>query len=855
MARDLLAADARANGPGDLFRQPADLPDPVLSRNGQTVLEKRYLRRDGKRVLETPGGAFWRVATEIARGSARYVGAAQVESLARQYYLMMAKLEFLPNSPTLMNAGKGNGLQYSACYVLPVGDSMAEIFETNKRAALIHQSGGGTGFAFSRLRPAGDVVGSTGGVASGPVSFLEVYNASTESVKQGGTRRGANMGILRVDHPDILKFIDAKRELNERNRAAFESVAAYLSPEQQRTLKRALLEGQIANFNISVAVTDRFMEALYRDAEYELINPRTGEVTGKLAARAVFQKMVENAWETGDPGVVFIDRINAGPANPVPSMGPIEATNPCGEQPLYPNEACNLGSINLVKFVRPEAGVGSGHAGVAAHGNGAVNGAARGHTPGQARSGIPTAWRDRIDWERLGETVRLAIRFLDDVIEVNPYPDELIDRAVKANRRVGLGVMGWADVLTRLEVAYDSPEALELAETLMKFIQDTAEDESVRLAEERGPFPNWPKSIYRDGPPRRNATVTTIAPTGTISIIAGCSSGIEPIFALAFDRRGSLDGQLSVEVNEYFVEIAKKHGFWSDTLAQQLARHGTARGVDDVPLHWQRVFATAHDIAPEWHVRMQAAWQKHTENAVSKTINLPHDASVEDVAKAYRLAYELGCNGITVYRDGSKEGVLHVGTGGGSQVAPAATAAPASEPVSVLSLRPRPRALRGVTFRQETPLGTAYITINEDEYGQPYEVFVNQGKAGSDVAALAEAIGKLTSIVLRTPSPMPPRERLSHVARKLRGIGGSSSIGFGAQRARSLPDAVAKVLEDYLGSTEGAAGAALPAPQEQLALPLAQATTGEFCPDCGNALVFEEGCSKCLDASCGYSRC
>src|SRR5579884_1549900 len=514
MARDLLAADARANGPGDLFRQPADLPDPVLSRNGQTVLEKRYLRRDGKRVLETPGGAFWRVATEIARGSARYVGAAQVESLARQYYLMMANLDFLPNSPTLMNAGKDNGLQYSACYVLPVPDSMEGIFETNKRTALIHKSGGGTGFSFSRLRPAGDIVGSTGGVASGPVSFMEVFNAATESVKQGGTRRGANMGILRIDHPDVLRFIDCKRVLADGPRAAYEAVASQLPPAARETLKRRLLETQISNFNISLAVTDRFMEALAADGEYELIHPRTGEVVGRLRAREVFDRMVQAAWETGDPGVIFIDRINASPANPVPEMGPVEATNPCGEQQLYPNEACNLGSINLARFVRP------GGVQVYRHGRG-------------------VAGVEAIDWERLERTVRTAIRFLDDVITVNPYPDTHIERAVKANRRVGLGVMGWADLLIDLEIPYDSEEALRLGTEVMRRLNEWAHDESCRLAEERGPFPNWPKSIYKDGRPQRNATVTTIAPTGTISVIAGCSSGIEPLFALVFDRKGS----------------------------------------------------------------------------------------------------------------------------------------------------------------------------------------------------------------------------------------------------------------------------------------------------------------------------
>jgi ribonucleoside-diphosphate reductase alpha chain len=828
-----------------LARQPDGLPDPVLEPNAQIVLEKRYLKRDGQRVLETPGGGFWRVAEDIARGSEPYESDESLARLRREYYLMMARLEFVPNSPTLMNAGKKNGLQYSACYVLPVPDSMDEIFETNKRAALIHQSGGGTGFAFSRLRPSGDIVGSTGGIASGPVSFLEVYNASTESVKQGGTRRGANMGILRVGHPDILKFIDCKRELNDRHRHAYESVTAYLGPEQQTGLKQALLEGQIANFNISVGVTDRFMQALARGEEYELTNPRSKEVVGTLNARDVFKRMVQGAWETGDPGVIFLDRINAGPANPVPEMGPVEATNPCGEQPLYPNEACNLGSINLAKFVRPVG-----------HRSGQTNGktstpSGNGHANGRAGFSRHPA----IDWERLGKTTRLAIRFLDDVIAVNPYPDAAIDESVKANRRIGLGVMGWADLLMMLEIEYDSQEALDLAEQLMRFINETSHEESCNLADVRGPFPNWERSIYKNGRPQRNSTVTTIAPTGTISIIAGCSSGIEPIFALVFDRKGSLDGLMQLEVNEYFTEIAKREGFWTDELAEQVHRRGTVRGLEAVPVHWQGVFGTSHDIAPEWHVRMQAAFQRYTDNAVSKTINLPHDATVDDVETAYRMSYELGCNGITVYRDGSKLGVLHAGNlGGTASAGPAEAAAALTGPSD--RVKPRPQLLRGLTYQEETPLGTAYVTVNADEQDQPYEVFVNQGKTGSDVAAMSVAIGKLASLVLGLPSTMSPTQRLGEVARRLRGIGGGTPWGFGAQRARSLPDALARVLETYLDqtrSTGGQADADTPraVPDAQLALPIA--ATGEFCPDCSNGLVFQEGCSKC--PHCGFSKC
>jgi ribonucleoside-diphosphate reductase alpha chain len=835
---------------GEVLRPPADLPEPALTVNGTKVLERRYLHRIDNRLVETPGGGFWRVAEEVARGGASWIDQAGLEARTREYYGAMQSLEFLPNSPTLMNAGKRNGLQYSACYVLPVEDSMDGIFESVKRAALIHKSGGGTGFAFSRLRPSGDLVGTTGGVASGPVSFMEVFNGATESVKQGGTRRGANMGILRIDHPDVLHFINCKRELRDGPRAAYEAVAGDLSPAARDALRKSLLETQISNFNISLAVTDRFMEALAADGEYELIHPRSGEIVKRLRARDVFDRMVQAAWETGDPGIVFIDRINAGPANPVPEMGPVEATNPCGEQPLYPNEACNLGSINLARFVRP--------GGVSLHHH------------GRGLAGI-----EALDWERMEGTVRTAIRFLDDVITVNPYPDAHIDRAVKANRRVGLGVMGWADLLIDLELPYDSEDALRLGTEIMRRLNEWAHDESCRLAEERGPFPNWPKSIYKDARPQRNATTTTIAPTGTISIIAGCSSGIEPLFALVFDRKGSLDGQLSLEVYERFTEVAKREGFWTEDLARQVQAHGTVRGLDTVPEKWQRVFGTAHDIAPDWHVRMQGAFQQHTDNAVSKTINLPHDAAPDDVERAYTLAYEAGCSGITVYRDGSKMGVLHAGSG-----AAPGTAVAADDGRAMLQ---RPKAMDGVTYSVETPLGTAYITVNHDAEQEPREVFVNQGKAGSDIAPLSEAIGKLASIALRVPSPMPPRERLAEITRRLRGIGGSTSLGFGPERTRSLPDALAKVLEDYLDrprtlpapAAPDSAAKKAPATGGQTLLPMVGAApngnghtnghanghaglhgpriTGDLCPDCGTALVYEEGCSKCM--GCGYARC
>ncbi|GAB4567801.1 MAG: vitamin B12-dependent ribonucleotide reductase [Anaerolineae bacterium] len=778
------------------------------------VMRERYLRKspDGE-VIETPEDMCWRVATAIAQAEAHF-GATEEQVLqwAERFYDLMIERRFLPNSPTMMNAGKGNNLQYSACYVLPVGDSMVEIFDAIKNAALIHQSGGGTGFAFSRLRPAGSPVQSSGGKASGPVSFLRVFNAATEAVKQGGTRRGANMGILRVDHPDIEEFITCK------------------------------LDGSIANFNISVAVTDAFMKALAEDGEYDIIAQpgwpdgkggryQGGEVIGRKRARAVFDKIVEAAWRTGDPGVIFIDRINNSPANPTPALGQIEATNPCGEQPLLPNEACNLGSINLLQFVkRDDAGK---------ERNGRGNGS--GHHPG-------------IDWDALEATVRDSVRFLDDVIEVNPYPLPEIDRMVKGNRRIGLGVMGWADMLFALGIPYDSEQALQLAEEVMRFINEIGHDESARLAEERGPFPNWAQSIYAHQRPLRNATVTTIAPTGTISIIAGTSSGIEPIFALAFSHIVG-DRHLTF-VNSVFEQVARERGFYSDALMQKVAETGTLHDVEGIPEDVRRVFVTAHEIAPEWHVRMQGAFQKYTDNAVSKTINLPNNATIEDVARAYLLAYEVGCRGITVFRDGCKgDQVLHVGTKKEKQEGSSRSEQPLSgRPSSdgYYQKKPRPTVLRGATYRQPTPLGTAFITVNSNGGNEPFEVFMNVGKAGSDVAAVSEAMGRLISLILRLPSSLSPRERLEQVVEQLMDIGGGRPLGFGPHRIRSLPDAVAHVLAQYLQDQQPEEE---PVSVAQLSLPLSREAHGkDLCPACGQAtFVYEEGCKKCH--SCGFSEC
>jgi ribonucleoside-diphosphate reductase alpha chain len=744
------------------------------------VLRERYLLRKDGEVIETPEEMCWRVAVSIAAGEGRYGRSqAAVREVAEAFYDMMVDGYFIPNSPTLMNAGKGNGLQYSACYVLPVGDSMEEIFDSVKAAAIIHKSGGGTGFAFSRLRPKDDIVSSTGGRASGPVSFLRVFNGATEAVKQGGTRRGANMGILKVDHPDILEFIDCK------------------------------LDGGITNFNISVAATERFMEALGRGEEYDLVNPHTRKVVGRLSAKEVFDRMVRAAWRTGDPGMVFIDRINASPANPTPELGQVEATNPCGEQPLLPNEACNLGSLNVSKFARKSD-------------DGEMS----------------------LDWDEMERVVRLAVRFLDDVIEMNPYPLPEINETVKSNRRIGLGIMGWADLLFTMGIPYDSQEAIELAERLMSFVKEKAHDQCAKLAEERGPFPNWSKSIYKDVRPMRNSTVTTIAPTGTISMIAGCSSGIEPIFALAFQHRVKQpDGERVLTfVNETFEQIARDKGFFSDALMQEVAKRGSLHGIPGIPEDAARVFKTSHDVSFEWHVRHQAAFQRYTDNGVSKTINLPNDATEDDVAAAYRLAWELGCLGITVFRDGCKgEQVLNVGVKKDKAPAVLPTAGQAV-------IKPRPHSLAGKTYRKETPIGTAFITVNQTNENEPFEVFVQVGKGGSDTMAVAEALGRLISLTLRLPSPLSPQRRLEEVISQLSRIGGAQPMGFGAGKILSLPDALARTLAEHIGQVKPE-GAPPSGPQLE-----ERRRIGDLCKECGQAtFVYEEGCKKCL--SCGFNEC
>jgi ribonucleoside-diphosphate reductase alpha chain len=774
---------------GDRPQKDPSLAQGVWTEQAMKVLKERYLVKDDNlEPIETPEDVIWRVSWEVASAEARW-GAkkVEVEKIAKEFYNLMVSREFLPNSPTLMNAGTGNGLQYSACFVLPVEDSMEGIFDALKYQAIIHKTGGGTGFSFTRLRPNGSLVKTSSGTASGPVSFMRIFDAATNEVKQGGKRRGANMGIIRVDHPDILEFIHCKEE------------------------------GGITNFNISVAVTDKFIDAYYKDEDYELISPKTKEVTGIISARRIFDEIADGAWKSGDPGLIFIDRINAGTANPVPALGPIESTNPCGEQPLYPFDACNLGSIFLTYFIKDNDG------------------------------------KKDVDWVKLKKVVHKSVRFLDDVIEVNPYPLDQVRKTVFNSRRIGLGVGGWADMLISLGIAYDSDEAMNLGEKIMKTVQDEAVSESRKLAKERGPFLLWPVSIYREEAPRRNSTVTTIAPTGTISIIAGASSGIEPMFAIAYQhivKDKHLDRKMSF-VNPEFEKVARDRGFWSEELMSKVAEKGVVRDIPEIPEDVRRAFGTAHEIDIEWHIKTQSAFQKYTENAVSKTINLRHDATVDDVKKAYLLAWESNCKGITIFRDGSKgEQVLNLG------ISEKKLEVSEEQTQSKQLIQDRPVRVDGATYKIITPLGSAFITVNQDPEGNPFEVFITIGKAGSEVAAMAEALGRMISTTLRFGNHKPPIERAREIVEQLRGIGGSRSVGFGPNKIRSLPDAVAKALSLHFGFGGHGESHQIPL-QIQIEEPVAKMETekvGDICPSCGSpALVYEEGCAKCH--ACGHSEC
>ncbi|HET6351560.1 MAG TPA: vitamin B12-dependent ribonucleotide reductase [Coriobacteriia bacterium] len=744
--------------------------DDILTPNSLKVLQKRYLKKDdGGNPAENPSDMFMRVARNIASAEAAW-GAddAAIAERATDFYELMTSLEFLPNSPTLMNAGR-ELQQLSACFVLPVDDSMESIFGAVRDTALIHKSGGGTGFSFSRLRPAGDSVRSTSGVSSGPVSFMRVFNQATEAVKQGGTRRGANMGVLRIDHPDILHFIKCKAD------------------------------GDFSNFNISVALTEKFMEAVKAGTSYDLYNPRTKEVAGELDAREVYDLIIEMAWATGDPGIIFIDRINRD--NPTPQLGEIESTNPCGEQPLLPYEACNLGSVNLSKMVR------------------------------MTESGSD------VDWDRLADVVHRGIRFLDDVIEVNNYPLPEIGDLARSNRKVGLGVMGWADMLIKMDIGYDSDEAVALGEKVMGFIDAEAKSASRKLADERGSFPNFEGSVYDtpDGGAIRNATVTTIAPTGTLSIIANCSSGVEPLFAVSYVRT-VMDNDRLVEVNPLFEEIAVKRGFYSRELMALIADHGTVHDIDEVPEDIQRIFVTAHDIAPDWHIRTQAAFQKYTDNAVSKTVNFGNEATPDDVRYVYDLANELGVKGVTIYRDGSKEGqVLTTG-----KTAKAGATLESARPGEI-EPRPRPSITMGRTEKIQTGCGNLYVTVNWDEQGM-CEVFTQMGKSGGCAASQSEALSRMISVSLR--AGVDPEAITKH----LRGIRCPSPTWAEGGKVLSCADAVGIVMEHAVQFMEtGVAATAISKNTDTLD------NLAGACPECGGSLEHESGCAVCR--SCGYSKC
>ncbi|MBR6332652.1 MAG: vitamin B12-dependent ribonucleotide reductase [Dehalococcoidales bacterium] len=752
-----------------------------LNETAKKVLAKRYLKKDKDgNPIEDVSDMLHRVAKVVASAETNYDKNADLQEWEDRYYSMIASLDFLPNSPTLMNAGRELG-QLSACFVLPVEDSMEEIFETVKNTALIHKSGGGTGFSFSHLRPETDRVGTTGGVASGPVSFMRVFDIATDVIKQGGTRRGANMAILSVDHPDILKFITVKQDMVS-----------------------------LTNFNISVAITDDFMNALKNDENYALINPHTKEKVGEENARKVFDLMVNQAWLTGDPGVIFIDRINRD--NPNPNIGRIESTNPCGEQPLLPYESCNLGSINLSHML-----------------NKTTNGY-------------------EVDWDKLEATIRLATRFLDNIIDINRFPLDKIAERTRSTRKIGLGIMGFADMLMLLGIPYNSDDAISLAEKIMGFVTKISHEVSNALGKERGLFPAYEGSIFDNTTKetRRNSTCTTIAPTGTLSIIAGCSSGIEPLFALCFTRN-IMDNQKFIEVNPVFSAIAKENGFYSDELMEKLANGEHIADMEEVPEKFRKLFVTAHDISIDWHVKMQAAFQRHTDNAVSKTINFPHESTPKDVEKAYLMAYNEGLKGITIYRDGCRDTqVLSTGKKEEKKESPTVESAPVKR-----APRTRSKITTGYTERVMTGCGYIYVTVNYDENGI-CEVFSHLGKTGGCAAAQLEASCRLISLALRSGI------KVNEAVKQLKGIRCPSVAWDNGKSILSCADAIAGVLERVTAimenkTLEEVRVAPSPSEEKKIDPNLPVKNVAGQCPECGSLLVFQEGCLIC--PGCGFSRC
>ncbi|HRY60395.1 MAG TPA: vitamin B12-dependent ribonucleotide reductase [Patescibacteria group bacterium] len=773
-----------------------------LSPNAVEILEKRYLKRDESgKPTEKSEDMFWRVAEYIAQAEANYEKTKNnVKDTAVEFYNLMVDLDFLPNSPTLRGAGRSIH-QLSGCFVLPVEDSMEGIFNALKNMALVHKGGGGTGFSFGRLRPAGAHVGSTKGVAGGPLSFMQIFNTTGGELMQGGTRVGANMGILPVHHPDILAFIDAKQD-----------------------------NKSYQNFNLSVAITDDFMKKVESAEDYDLINPKDKKKVGKLNAKEVFEKMVHNAWKTGDPGIIFIDRINRD--NATPKLGEIESTNPCGEQPLLPYESCNLGSINLSNMLKGK----------------------------------------EVNWDHLKETTHKAVHFLDNVIDMNNYVVPEIEEMTKGNRKIGLGVMGWADMLIRMGIPYNSEEAIKLAEKIMKFINNESHKASRELAQVRGVFPHWDKSIWFDKKIKiRNAAITTIAPTGTLSMIGNCSGGVEPLFAVAYSKKSLYTKEGTAKVEQFFVNplfeyYAKKDKFWSDELVKKVAKTNSIQDIQEIPLKWRNVFVTSHDISPEWHIKMQAAFQKYTENAVSKTINFPNEATIDDIRKTYLLSYKLGCKGITIYRDGSKDMQVFTteSTYKKDEPKPAETLLPRQ-----IEPRKRPKVVRGVTEKMKTGCGSLYVTINFDEQG-PFEVFTAMGKAGGCASSQLEALSRILSSSLRAGLSV------KEIINQMKAIRCPSPIWQDGELILSCSDAIAKVLENHCVKIDqpklfengedklNTLDLKLNKEEEkqEFLQELAKKQPGESnsssktmatCPDCGASLEHKEGCLLCN--VCGFSKC
>ncbi|MCX6728465.1 MAG: adenosylcobalamin-dependent ribonucleoside-diphosphate reductase [Candidatus Saccharibacteria bacterium] len=835
---------------------PARLAEPKLSDNAWYIGKTRYSKRDGAgNPIESPRELFWRVAYNIATADRLY-GADEKAHLATatRFYKLMSTSQFLPGTPTLLNAAKPNQ-QLSSCFVLPVEDDLTGIMQSAVDMALIHKSGGGTGFSFSRLRPKNDILSTSGGSTTGPISFMQMYNDITASVRQGGVRRGANMGILHYNHPDILLFVIYK--LDEFSLTNFNiSVTTDKKFFDQIEIDKILLEDDYEkNFDFDKlisevreahqtrdmdlkevrlgAAVDKLLEWCGEEKEgygYPLINPRNGETRGRLNAKKVFDLITRFAWQYGDPGMIFIDQINNSRANPTPQLGQIEATNPCGEQPLLPYDACTLGSINLAKFI---------------DGN-------------------------DYDWEAMRQAVHESVHFLDNVLDMNEYPIEKVRDTVRQIRRIGFGIMGFADSLLAMGVGYNTEKGVMMAEQVMEFIQKESDIASENLAKTRGVFPAYKGSIY-DKPGEispRNGARTTIAPTGTIAMLADASSGCEPLFALTYSKN-TIEGKRMFQSSPYFANALKKLGLYSDELLEKIqANGGSIQNLASIPDSLKEIFVVAGDITPQWHLKIQAAFQKYVDNAISKTINFPNTANIEDVRNAYLMAHRIGCRGITIYRDGSREKqILEVKKedsyydkldASNKSESDEQKDVPETVPNTRLTIKKRPGILNGKTHRISTPLGHAFISINEDEDGNIFEVFINVGHAGSDITADAEALGRLISLAFRIPSDYSSDQIAQKVISQLRGIGGSGSTGFGAERVRSLADAIAKTIERHQAKKIKDEEEIQEEPVQHETAPLFEtkdaSKTTDICPECGSAsLRYIEGCQKC--ELCGYSKC